>query len=350
MVVMTAALILGVIALVAAIVAWLTWHRGADERMSVQHHQHTLETLRHVADRRPPSSWSASVRRDGASRARPVTRPASVMGPAPGGKAEVDTGRPGKGASRLKKSATRGRQPAALSSPPDSAHVIGRSPPAPARAPRSSPGKESAKVEARRRETVVFADESPGALGGRSPSLSPPRPPGAQLPGSAAQARHDGRLRVRRTRLVAGAMVVALGAVGGGLALGHSSHPPRRTSHSHVVTAAGHSHVTIAPPSSANAATAPTPYGATYDAPSSSYTLDVETSAPCWVLATQASTKKVVWTGTIPAGGSQSLSVAGEVIVELGAPSDASVLLDGRALQLPTGYRAPFDLTVQPRS
>ena len=52
---MTAVVVLGVIALVGAIVAWVTWRRGADERQSVQHHQHTLETLRHVADRRQPT-------------------------------------------------------------------------------------------------------------------------------------------------------------------------------------------------------------------------------------------------------------------------------------------------------
>src|SRR5580658_5027890 len=49
---MTAVVVLGVIALIVAILAWVTWRRGADERQSVQHHQHTLETLRHVADRR----------------------------------------------------------------------------------------------------------------------------------------------------------------------------------------------------------------------------------------------------------------------------------------------------------
>src|SRR5579862_9083377 len=62
---MATIVVLGVLALVAAIVAWVTWHRGADERQSVQHHQHALETLRHVADRRPPSGPSARSERVG---------------------------------------------------------------------------------------------------------------------------------------------------------------------------------------------------------------------------------------------------------------------------------------------
>ena len=67
-------MVLGVIALVGAIVAWVTWHRGADERHSVQHHQHTLETLRHVADRRPPSVWHGPGRRSSTPKDRPDRR------------------------------------------------------------------------------------------------------------------------------------------------------------------------------------------------------------------------------------------------------------------------------------
>ncbi len=62
---MATVVLLGVMALVAAIVAGVTWHRGADERQSVQHHQHTLETLRTVADRRQQPGWPISGRRGG---------------------------------------------------------------------------------------------------------------------------------------------------------------------------------------------------------------------------------------------------------------------------------------------
>src|ERR1700690_948042 len=79
---MAAIEVLGVLALVAAIVAWVTWHRGADERQSGQHHQHTLETLRHVADRRPPSVWAGQARR-GRSKIRPRSRPSGSAPKAP---------------------------------------------------------------------------------------------------------------------------------------------------------------------------------------------------------------------------------------------------------------------------
>src|SRR5579863_3407263 len=71
---MATIVVLGVSALVAAIVAWVTWRRGADERQSVQHHQHTLETLRHVADRPPPSGWPGQSRR-ATSKQAPALRP-----------------------------------------------------------------------------------------------------------------------------------------------------------------------------------------------------------------------------------------------------------------------------------
>ena len=85
---MTTVVVVGVIALVVAIVAWVTWRRVADERHSVQHHQSALETLGHVADRRQQSLRSTSAP-DAAPRpstrlrrARPWNR-APRAGPAP---------------------------------------------------------------------------------------------------------------------------------------------------------------------------------------------------------------------------------------------------------------------------
>jgi hypothetical protein len=42
------------------------------------------------------------------------------------------------------------------------------------------------------------------------------------------------------------------------------------------------------------------------------------------------------------------LSVSGALLLHLGAPTDASVTMDGRPVQFPTGYRAPFALTFEP--
>jgi len=172
-----------------------------------------------------------------------------------------------------------------------------------------------------------------------------------QLPGAAEQSRRDGRARVRRTRIVAGTTVVVIGvAVGTVLALGGSHKPSHTTSHttsppSHPIIGAGHGTQTTATPSNELAPTAPTAYGATYGTPSPSYTVAIAASASCWVMATAASTGKVVWTGTIAAGASQSIPMTGGLVVRLGAPSDASVTVDGRPVQLPAGFRSPFDLT-----
>jgi hypothetical protein len=156
---------------------------------------------------------------------------------------------------------------------------------------------------------------------------------------------------VRRTRLVVGAVAAAV-VVAGGVAIGAalasgSSHRLARgqTHSSHPVTAAGHGHLTTTVPSGDLTPTAPTAYGATYAAPSSPYTVVVGASASCWVLATQGATGKVVWTGTVAPGQTQSLPVSGNLVVRLGAPSDAHVTMNDRPVQLPSGFRSPFDLT-----
>jgi hypothetical protein len=145
--------------------------------------------------------------------------------------------------------------------------------------------------------------------------------------------------------IVAATAVVAAVAVGGALLFGSSAAPPRAVHRPHPITAAGHGHVLPTVPSVDLAPASPTAYSATYAAPSSSYTVVVGASAQCWVMATQGAAGKVVWTGTVPAGGSQTLAVSGTLVVELGAPGDASVTLDGKPVQLPTGFRSPFDLT-----
>jgi len=104
---MTAIVVLGVMALVAAIVAGVTWHRGADERQSVRHHQHTLETLRHVADRRPPSAWPVPGRRGGASKGAPTPRPPPGSGRPPRAQPDgVHRQADGNGAARAKRDAS----------------------------------------------------------------------------------------------------------------------------------------------------------------------------------------------------------------------------------------------------
>jgi hypothetical protein len=139
--------------------------------------------------------------------------------------------------------------------------------------------------------------------------------------------------------------VVAVVAIGGALVFGSSAAPRRPSHRSQPLTAAGHGHAPATAPPADLTPASPTAYSATYAVPSSSYTVVVGASAQCWVMATQGAAGKVVWTGTVPAGGSQALPVSGTVVVELGAPSDASVTLDGKPVQLPAGFRSPFSLT-----
>ena len=334
MVAMTAVLVLGVIALFVAIVAWVTWRRGADERQSVQHHQHTLETLRHVADRRQQSVRLAPGRRDPSSPGSPASRP-SARGPVH----DIEGG-PHRSGPRAP--AQRGTTPT-------------RRGPAPP--PR---GKVSPKVLARRRETTVVHDEGPREDNGISAPISPSaaRRMGGQLPGAAEQARRAARARVRRTRLASGVAVLAIGGVVGGVVASRPSHnppragPPRASPRSHPITGAGHGPVVTATTagSSALAPTAPTAFSAQYVAPSSAYTVVIDASEPCWVMATDSATGHVVWTGTIDPGQSRSLAVSGGLTVELGAPSVVSVTLDGQRVQFPTGFRAPFSLSLQAAS
>jgi hypothetical protein len=338
MVAMTAAVVLGVIALMVAILAWVTWRRGADERQSVQHHQHTLETLRHVAGRRQQTVLG---RRGSSPTGAPTSPPVSAASPPHGSRREPQ--RSGNGAANGKRSAATSR-PATIAQssvgnvgPADAGPDLAHRAAAPSR-----PARESAKVVAGRRETTVFADEVPAGRGA-GPTLMLPsaaRRMGGQLPGAAEQARRKGRTRVRRTRFAAAAAVLAIGGVvGGALASRRSPAPTRPATHpSHPITAAGHSS------SSTLAPTASTAFSATYTAPPSAYTVSIDASAQCWVMATDPSTGHVVWTGTIPGGQSRALPVSGDLTIQLGAPSDASVTMNGQHVELPTAFRAPLSL------
>jgi hypothetical protein len=345
--VMTAIVVLGVLALVAAIVAWLTWHRGADERQSVQHHQHTLETLRHVADRHPPAAWPSPSRRRSVSKIGPTTPPASA---ARGATRRQRGGAPqqsGKGAPSVKRSTPPRGGAAASSARPVGVEGVA-APPRPV-APSPS-GKESAKLDAGRRQTVAFAHDATDAPSRRSPVTSAAQRMGARLPGAAERARREGRARVRRTRLVVAAAVIVIGgAVGAALAFG-GSHPPSHatakvTPPSRPITAAGHGLPTTTVLTGDLLPSAPTAFSAHYVAPATAYTVVINASATCWVMATDPSSGHVVWTGTVAPGASHSLSVSGGLVVQVGAPTDVSVTMDGRPVELPTGFRSPFTLT-----
>lgn len=85
---------------------------------------------------------------------------------------------------------------------------------------------------------------------------------------------------------------------------------------------------------------------ATYPVPSATYTMTVSASAPCWVLA-QSTSGATLWTGTLQAGGVQSIPASGTVTVELGS-SAGTLQVDNIPVVLPTPIQTPFVATFQP--
>lgn len=146
------------------------------------------------------------------------------------------------------------------------------------------------------------------------------------------------------------AVIAVGGAVGGVLASRRHNPTPTSTRAQRPITAARGGIATTTAPARGFTPAEPTAYSATYAAPSSTYTVAIDATAPCWVMATDPATGHVVWAGTVAAGGSHSLSVTGNLGVQLGAPSDASVTIDGQPVTLPAGFRSPFNLTFQASS
>jgi len=94
-------------------------------------------------------------------------------------------------------------------------------------------------------------------------------------------------------------------------------------------------------------ATSTGPGVATYSAPADSYNVMVTATGPCWVLARTVSSGSTLWTGTLQAGGAQSIQAIGAITVELGAAS-ATLSVDNVPVALPTPLDTPFEATFQP--
>jgi hypothetical protein len=144
----------------------------------------------------------------------------------------------------------------------------------------------------------------------------------------------------------------------------HSNTPAHRgghststtVAHSHAVTHAGsHTHHTT-PTTTTTAPPAPTvsppanasPYAATYQVAEASYSLALAArTGECWVSATDTSTGKVLFTGTLVSGQTQTVAATGPVTVVAGAPNAFAATVNGAPVILPTGALAPFTLTFE---
>ena len=144
--------------------------------------------------------------------------------------------------------------------------------------------------------------------------------------------------------------VVVLGVVVGvAVALAPSHHPPagRRSDSRHTTTThTTHPQTTVALPPQVRPTTS-TAATASYGAPSTGYTVGLQATGPCWVEATETSTGKVAWTGTLVTGQTQSIAATGNLLLRLGAANDVNITLNGEAVLLPTGFQSPFNMTFQ---
>jgi hypothetical protein len=207
----------------------------------------------------------------------------------------------------------------------------------------------SAKIETARREALVFVDDTLAGTASDAPlgPLSKHRPPSTSSAGPF-------RPRVRpRPRLGVVVAVVVLAAVAIGLAVTSGSSPPARrattttTAGRRPVTAPSGGHASTVPARSLLTPAVETADGATYRAPRAPYTVVLDASGSCWVLATDTASGQVLWTGTLAGGQSRSLAASGDMAVRLGAASDVLVSMDGTPVRLPSGFQSPFTMTFQ---
>ena len=343
---MTVAFVVALLGLGAAVLAGATWRRAVDERASVKEHQRTLETLRQLRGRRDHDGAFGS----GASRSEPGRRDPSEQNPRVGAKSPAPQGG-NNGTSRT---------PATRSPAPDPGHgdvADGKSDAGDRdEHERDRGGSVSAKANAGARPVVVSADEHGGVahtIGRYSESRrarEEPRrgertEPDVVGPSAVAERRPDGVTPwLPRTGMVVSvaAIVVMAGALA--LALVLTSHSPRlSSSRPHNPPPVGRGHPATP---SVITPTASSVSAATYAAPAGHYTVELNATEPCWVMATDATTSHVEWTGTLAAGEHRQLPVSGGLVVRLGAVG-VTVSLDGKPVQLPPQVQVPFTMTFQ---
>ncbi|MGD0321225.1 MAG: DUF4115 domain-containing protein [Acidimicrobiales bacterium] len=358
MVAMTVVLVVGAIAALGAVVVGATWRRSADERQSVRDYHQTLETLRHLSDR----NLGNGVREaPGQAPSGPQRQP---------GPARRDH-EPAQGRSQGGSTTTGGAEPtsdplAPVGPPTDSASGVQASSRSGTLVGRSGPVRSgnAAYIAARTRDagtdkTMLFDDDI------AEPSPIAPSTTVSVLASGRALYRqrrpaHSGSpLQPRRRSLLTVVVVVVLAAVVAVALVLAPSKPSHRHGATSTHTTSAHSSSRSTgsssssqkhkSPTTASQTLQPTTSSATsaaYLAPASAYTVGLSTSGPCWVLATAASTGKVLWTGTMQAGESRQIPATGSLLVRLGA-DDVTMSLNGEPVTLPAGHQSPFDVTFQ---
>src|SRR5579884_3308350 len=300
--------------------------RLGDERHAMRDYQETLATLRRVAGGRP-------------------SPPA-----------------PGRGRAVLASTTA----PPRVSTRVDAPRRPPRSRPTPAPSPSSPPGPAEPP-------TATSGDPAPATPSAAVRELATgrlvPRRAGRTRPGAGPGARRARRSRTRPPQAPAGAsragivvavvlVAAAVAATVGALAPGS---PSRTAATGPVVTQPARTTATTAAPRTAPASGAVVPAetagvgggydpvtasatAAVYDLPAASVPVVLVTDGPCWVLATDAG-GHTLWIGTMEAGQSQTLSMAGGLVLRLGAAMHVRATVGGQPVRFPIGFESPFDVT-----
>lgn len=350
---MTVALVAVCLVAVAAGVARAAWQKMADERRSVADYHRTLDTLRRVESSRvpvgdPTAGPPTQVWRRPATRQPPADAPLGPAGPGsavppalvdPDATALVPTvGAPAAGPARsdVGDAATGTRRT-----------VDGRIDGG-AAGPTRRPPRPTLVFDDLARPAAASTTSSLDQVGGRAPRLDGRR--------GTARALRWATAAVATAVVTTGAATLATASrhqapTAGTLDAGRAS--PGRSAD------ARHGHGAAARTSKRRAAgTAPatptvvvptsaTRYQGTVTVPATSYQVDVQVTAPCWVQGTETATGTVVWSGVLTVGQSHLFSFSGPVLLEIGA-ADATLTIDGVPVALPTGYQVPYDLHLQP--
>ncbi len=336
--------VVGVVGVVIAAVARLTWRQGGDERSSVRDYRQTLDTLRTMSGNEPPKS---SVRPPD-SRIRPsISLPAPASGLVRPVAAPVPRPRTGP-------------QPDRADEHPDGSTV-----PAPADLVfDDAVGGLTAHSPGQGDVTVAISDlDSPP---GRVPILAPSRPLGPGLgrpplgrPGSGRPGPVPRRVRAAVTLTVA--VLVLGGAVAGAVLLTGGTTTPRAggTSSTSVSVSTTRPHTQTTVPASTTT-TVPAVFqpvangtaAATVTTPGASYTVVVSVTRSCWIEARTVPTTgpaTVLSAGSAQPGVPVTIAGTGTVAVQIGS-SGASLTLNGVPVALGDAYPAPFVLTFQPNT
>jgi Domain of unknown function (DUF4115) len=325
---MTVAVIV-LLALVAAIVAGATWRRTVDERRSVKDHQRTLETLRQLPERRV----------EGASAPVPTTPEAS------------SPPRDKQAASEETAAETPSTPPAELASSSQGLQTGERLVSGEGRAVLGDGTPARPVVLDDTGPTVLARYQDPTAVTWASrpdvatvsvPRVSRRSPLRAETISSPVEASsRRGRFRSRPVAMVAAAGIAMAAVIALALTFSSSSVPHASTGPSHSSPSPskhGSRSAPVVNPSSSSTS------AATYASPRGPFTVTLDASAPCWVYATDAANRTVIWTATLAGGQQHTISATSTLVVRLGS-SNVTVSLDGKPVQFPTGFQVPFDMT-----